>query len=127
LHSVYFGLQSTNTDVYDNSLEFLESVLKSQLRGMLLPLLDGKVSARERAALGERVMPAKIENRDQAVATLILSDDPWLKSCGAYAIGMLGIKSLETELNRCLEHPDPLLRETARAAKLKLEAPEANP
>jgi hypothetical protein len=28
--------------------------------------------------------------------------------------------SLQTELDKCLEHPDPLLRETARAAKLRL-------
>jgi AAA family ATP:ADP antiporter len=122
LHSVYFGLQSVNVIVYDNALEFLENVLKSQLRGMLVPLLDGKVSPKERAAIAERLVRAKVENREQAVAELVASDDPWLKSCGAYAIGTLGIKSLEVELNRCLEHPDPLLRETARTAKLRLEA-----
>jgi len=122
LHSVYFGLQSADATVYDNALEFLENVLKSQLRGMLVPLLDGKVSPKERAGIAERLLRAKVENREQAVAELVASDDPWLKSCGAYAIGTLGIKSLEVELNRCLEHPDPLLRETARAAKLRLEA-----
>ena len=122
LHSVYLGLQSKNAVLYDNSLEFLENVLKAQLRGMLVPLLDGKVSAKERAALGERLVRAKVENREQAVVALVSSDDPWLKSCGAYAIGTLGMKSLENELNQCLEHADPLLRETARAAKHRLEA-----
>ncbi len=63
-----------------------------------------------------------MENREQAVAELIGSDDPWLKSCGAYAIGTFAITSLEVELKRCMEDPDPLLRETARAAKLRLEA-----
>jgi hypothetical protein len=29
---------------------------------------------------------------------------------------------LEDQLDRCLEESDPLLRETARAAKLRLEA-----
>ncbi|MBI3484672.1 MAG: hypothetical protein HY012_05910, partial [Acidobacteria bacterium] len=48
------------------------------------------------------------------------SDDPWLKSCGAYAIGTLGLKSLEYFLDDCLTHSDPLLRETARWAKLRL-------
>lgn len=122
LHSAYFGLQSNNVTVYDNALEFLENVLKSQLRTMLVPLLDGKVSPRERAVLAERYVRAKVESQEQAVAELVASNDPWLKSCGAYAIGSLGIKSLEIELNRCLEHPDPLLRETARTAKLRLES-----
>jgi AAA family ATP:ADP antiporter len=127
LHSAYFGLQSDNVTVYDNALEFLENVLKSQLRGMLVPLLDGKVSPKERAGIAERLVRAKVENREQAVAELVASDDPWLKSCGAYAIGTLGMKSLEVELDRCLKHPDPLLRETARTAKLRLEALAAKP
>jgi ATP:ADP antiporter, AAA family len=122
LHSVYFGLQSNSAAVYDNALEFLENVLKSQLRTILVPLLDGKVSPQRRAAIAERFVRAKVENREQAVAELVASDDPWLKSCGAYAIGTFAIKSLEVELGQCLEHPDPLLRETARAAKRRLEA-----
>jgi ATP:ADP antiporter, AAA family len=122
LHSAYFGLQSKDPTVYDNALEFLENVLKSQLRGMLVPLLDGKVTLKDRAIIAERVVRSKVENREQAVAELVASDDPWLKSCGAYAIGSLGLLTLEGELDRCLEHPDPLLRETARAAKIRLEA-----
>jgi AAA family ATP:ADP antiporter len=121
LHSAYFGLHSNNATVHDNALEFLENVLKSQLRSMLLPLLDGKVSTQEKARIAERYVRAKVENREQAVAELVASDDPWLKSCGAYAIGTLGLRSLEPHLNRCLEHPDPLLRETARTAKQRLE------
>ena len=46
------------------------------------------------------------QNREQAVAELVACDDPRLKM------------SLEVELGKCLEHPDPLLRETAGAAKL---------
>jgi AAA family ATP:ADP antiporter len=120
LHSAYFGLQSTNVTVHDNALEFIENVLKSQLRGMLVPLLDGKVSPSQRAGLAERYVRTKVENREQAVAELVASDDPWLKSCGAYAIGSLGMTSLEVELDRCLAHPDPLLQETARSAKARL-------
>ena len=125
LQSVYFGLQSKSVTVHDNALEFLENVLKSQLRGMLVPLLDGNVSSQERAAIADRLVRSKVENREQAVAELVASDDPWLKSCGAYAIGTLGLSSLQVELAKCLEHPDPLLRETARAAKLRLETTAA--
>jgi hypothetical protein len=53
---------------------------------------------------------------------MVLSSDPWLKSCGAYAIGTLGLKSLAYALDECMKHPDPLLRETARQAKLRLAA-----
>ena len=121
LHAAYLSLQSKSVAVHDNALEFLDNVLKSQLRDMLVPLLDGKITVGERARLANRLVRAKIENREHAVAALVNSDDPWLKSCGAYAIGTFGMKSLECELDRCLNDSDPLLRETARAAKLRLE------
>src|SRR6266404_4137590 len=122
LHSAYIGLQSTSASVHDNALEFLDNVLKSHLREMLVPLLDSKITIAERAQIAQRLVRSKIESQEQAVAELVASDDPWLKSCGAYAIGSLGIRSLEDQLDRCLTESDPLLRETARAAKHRLEA-----
>src|SRR5262249_33439056 len=121
VHSAYLGLQAKKVTVYDNALEFLDNVLKSQLRAMLVPLLDGRVSVTQRAAIADRFVRTKVENQEQAVEALVGSDDPWLRSCGAYALVTLGIKSLEGELNRCLDDPDPLLRETARSAKQRLE------
>jgi AAA family ATP:ADP antiporter len=122
VHSAYVGLQSKSLSVHDNALEFLDNVLKPQLREMLVPLLDGKVTVHERARVAGRLVHTTIENQEQAVAALVSSDDPWLRSCGAYAIGQFGIKSLEGELHRCLSDADPLLRETARAAKARLDA-----
>ena len=122
IHSVYVGLQSKNVSVHDNALEFLDNVLKSELREMLVPLLDGKITVGERAHLAQRIVHTRVETQEQAVAALVACDDPWLRSCGAHAIGTFGMKSLEGELNRCLNDSDPLLRETARLAKLRLEA-----
>ena len=88
---------------------------------MLIPLLDGRVSVTERVRMANRMVRAKIESQEEAVAALVYSEDAWLRACGAYAIGALGIRSLESELNRCLTDADPLLRETARAAKQRLD------
>ncbi|MGH9649134.1 MAG: HEAT repeat domain-containing protein, partial [Terriglobales bacterium] len=120
LHSAYVGLQSKNAVVHDNALEFLDNVLKPQLRSALVPLLDSEVGAAERARLGSHLVHASVETREEAVAALVASDDPWLKSCGAYAIGTLRLFALAEKLEDCLHHDDPLLRETARQAKVRL-------
>ena len=125
LHSAYFGLQSDKPLVHDNSLEFLESVLKPQLRNLLVPLLDAEVSVAERVSLANRIVGAGVESQEEAVSMLLVSEDPWLKSCAAYAIGTLGLKSLEGELDKWLDAPDPLLRETARQAKGQLTGTES--
>ena len=51
---------------------------------------------------------------------LLKSGDPWLRSCAAYAIGALGLKSLASELDAWQNDPDPLLCETVRQAKRRL-------
>jgi len=107
LHSAYVGLQSTNVAVHDNALEFLDNVLKSQLLRHVSALLDSKITVAERAQIAQRLVRTKIESQEQAVAELVASDDPWLKSCGAYAIGALGIKSLEGQLDGCLNEIRP--------------------
>ena len=119
-HGAYVGLQSKSASVHDNALEFLDNVLKVQLRDLLVPLLDGRITVSERARKANRLVRVAMDNPEQAILALISSQDPWLRSCGAYAIGSLGLKSLEEHLNPFLDHPDALLRETARAAKLRL-------
>ena len=126
LYSAYFGLQSTDSVVHANALEFLDNILKPQLRNMLVPLLDSDVKVEERVRLAQRIVGTGVETQEEAVAALIASEDPWLKSCGAYAIGTLGLKSLAHELDSCLDHPDPLLRETARQAKLRIAGATAD-
>jgi ATP:ADP antiporter, AAA family len=120
LHSAYFGVQSKDPTVHDNALEFLDNILRPQLRSVLVPLLDSAVSVEERVTLAHRMVGAKVESREEAAAALLLSEEPWLKSCGAYAVGMFSLRALEPELDRCLDHADPLLRETALQAKRRL-------
>jgi ATP:ADP antiporter, AAA family len=125
--SAYVALKSKSMALRDSALELLDQVLKTESRKMLVSLLDTKVSLAERVTIANRLVLAKIENLQQAIAILVASNDPCLRSCGACAVGILGLKSLEHELNRCLDHPDPLLRETARQAKSRLQGSSKAP
>jgi ATP/ADP translocase/HEAT repeat protein len=80
LHDAYVGVRSSNPLVRANALEYLENVLQPGLRDVLLPLIDGQVSDAERARLAEKVVGPPLESSEQAVAVLLASDDPWLRS-----------------------------------------------
>jgi ATP:ADP antiporter, AAA family len=121
MHSAYVGLQSQNAAVRANALEFLDNILKPQVRSLVVPLLDSQVSIRERVALANQLLGMSVETREQAVETLVGSDDPWLQASGAYAVGALRLTSLAPQLDRlAAATDDPLLRETVRAAREKL-------
>ena len=120
MHAAYLGITAHNSRVRDNTLEFLDSMLRPELRSLVIPLIDDGVTVNERVSLANDVVGAGVETEEEAVAMLIHSGDPWLKSCAAYAIGALGLKSLESELDAWQDDPDPLLSETVRQAKLRL-------
>ena len=120
LHSAYVGVQSTNPVAHDNAVEFLENILHPQLRTLLMPLLDSDVAIAHRVDLANRVLGARVESETEAVRLLLLSDDPWLKSCGVYAIGALQLKALLPELDRLDSAEDALLRETIKQARIRL-------
>jgi len=124
MHSAFVGLQSENRMVHDNALEFLENVLKPQMRELLVPLLDPDVASAQRVAIADHVLGTVVASREEAVAMLAMSPDPWLQSCAAYAIGTFGLVTLSRELDRWVDATDPLLRETARQAKRKLSNPQ---
>ena len=120
LHSAYVGVQSANRIVHDNALEFLENILGPQMRGLLVPLLDGHVSTAQRIGLANRVLGTSVSSQTEAVESLLVSEDPWLRSCAAYAIGALRLRGFDAELSRMANDGDPLLRETARQAQARL-------
>jgi ATP:ADP antiporter, AAA family len=120
LHDAYFGLRSSNQSLRADALELLEQVLPSHLDQMLVPLLDSQVSVAERVALADRLVGSQVGTLDDAVKVLLASEDPWLRSSAAFAVGALRLESLAPELDQLVDAHDPLLRETARAAKRRL-------
>ena len=120
VESAYVGVMAEDAAVRANALEFLDAVLKPQVRTLVLPLLDPQVSRLERVRLANEVLGTRVESHEDAVSALLRSPDPWLRSCGVYAIGALGLHDLAGDLDRIDVSGDPLLRETVRQARAKL-------
>jgi AAA family ATP:ADP antiporter len=120
LHDAYVGVRSSNTIVRANALEFLDNVLKPELRHVLVPLLDSQVTIQERIELANRLVGAPLENAQQSVVTLLASDDPWLRSCAIQAVGTLNLRTLAPELKRYEESSDALVRQSVIVARARL-------
>ena len=122
LKSVWVALQSTNAALRADAIELLEAQLSPELRKVIVPLFDGEKTAEDRIALANEFVGGRME-KEEAVATLMASQDPWLLSCGVYLVGAYRLLDFTDEIQKHIESPDPLLRETARSALLRLRAP----
>jgi len=120
LHDAYIGLRSKDELIRANALELLDNVLSPDLRQVLVPLLDSQVPTAERIEIANRLVGAPLDSPEQAVATLLSSEDPWLRSSAIYAVGALQLHALRTELDRFDSDADPVLRQSVRAARRRL-------
>jgi AAA family ATP:ADP antiporter len=120
LRSAFVGLESGNKAAHDSALEFIDNTLKPSIRRLLVPLLDSEISLTERVELANRLLPSTIDSRDDAVLALMDTEDPWLKSCAAHLIGMLGLKQFQETVDRWASDHDPVLREKAQRAQQRL-------
>jgi HEAT repeat protein len=121
LHSAYVGLQSRDPGVHDNALEFIDAVLPPEIRTVLMPIIDRDVSVRDRIERANQLLGSTIGGREEAVEVLTKSDDPWLRSCAAYAIGELHLRRFAPLLEQWSSDQDPLLRAAAEEALQKLK------
>jgi AAA family ATP:ADP antiporter len=120
LHDAYIGLRSSDDLVRANALELLDNVLSPDLRQVLVPLLDSQVSIAERIDIANRLVGAPLDSAEQAVTTLLSSEDPWLRSSAIYAVGALQLQDLKSELDRFDKETDPVLRQSVKAARRRL-------
>jgi HEAT repeat protein len=98
LHDAYVGVRSTNKLVRANALEYLEHILKPELRHVLLPLIDSQIEEAERIRLANVLVGAPVATPEQALSTLLASEDPWLRSRAEYAWQRLAGDQEPTEL-----------------------------
>lgn len=122
MKSVYTALRSPHPALRANALELLDNILAPPLRKLVIPLFDNQVTLQERVRLANQVVGTGVESSEDATLTMLVSEDPWLKACGVYAVGVLRLESLRSRIAPYLDAADPLLRETTRAALARLDA-----
>jgi hypothetical protein len=127
LHSAFVGIQSDDPGVHDNALEFLDNILAPHVRALVVPLFDRAITPETRARAADRLVGVAVGTRDEAIAVMTQSHDPWLQSCAAYAIGELRLVAFADVIDRWTADADPLLRATAMAAGAKLKDRAAVP
>jgi AAA family ATP:ADP antiporter len=120
LHSAYVSLQSTDPIVHDNGVEFMDSVLPPEVRSLIIPLFDREVSIETRISIANRMLGSSLGDREEAIEVMAQSEDPWLRSCAAYAMGEMRLTRFAPMLDRWASDHDPLLRATAIDAREKL-------
>lgn len=113
IYGAYLGIISQRKDLRASAIEFLDNVLKKEVKRYLFPIVDS-ITVDSKIQRGEALFGLRIKDREAAVAYLIRGSDPWLKTCALFTLRDHDSEKLRKLAAECVGDPDPVVRETAR-------------
>ncbi len=120
MYSAYHGLVSGKKGMHANAIEFLDSVLGKDLKRYLMPILD-QISTERVIQKGQELFGLRIEQRGDALASLIRGRDPWLRACAIYTIPEFHSSELLNLARKANRDRDPVVREIAEIVVHRVE------
>jgi hypothetical protein len=117
----HFRIRSGRADLHANAVEFLDSrLLGSPLRPLLMPILEQSSVPRLLEA-GRQLFHLSPLPYANVMRRLLAEPDPWLQACACTVVAERGLRDLEGPVSALVSHPDAVVRESAEAARRRLE------
>jgi AAA family ATP:ADP antiporter len=113
IYSAYLGIVSQKKDLRANAIEFLDNILKKDLKKYIFPIMDN-IDDDVRLRKGRELFGVEFSNINQAMKFLIEGKDPWLKACALYSVTPDSPEELRQLAGSCQNDPHPVVRESSR-------------
>jgi AAA family ATP:ADP antiporter len=120
MYSAYCAFVGREKRMRANAIEFLDSILRKDSKRYLLPILD-EISEQHMIQKGWELFEIRIEERGEALATLMQGRDPWLKACATFTLLEFHTGELLNLAKQASHDPDPVVRETANLVLRRLD------
>jgi epoxyqueuosine reductase QueG len=119
IYSAFSALRGTRPARRTAAIEFLDSLLRQDLRAVILPLLEEPSTARL-AEIAMRNFDLPPRRREEALGVILEQNDEWLMACALHEVGATRTTELENMCRKLADDKRPLVRETAAWAVRQL-------
>ena len=112
MYNAYLGLKSNKSNLRANSIEFLDNVLETYLKKILIPIVETS-KAEIQLNKTQKLFGVDIPTESECFNMILQGDDDWLKVCALYLIATLSYDKFIDSIGKLIEAPDPMVKETA--------------
>ncbi|HYR89677.1 MAG TPA: MFS transporter [Terriglobia bacterium] len=112
IYSAYLALKGTRADRRSAAIEFLDNVLRDNLKSIILPLLE-ESSVNALLDRAKSLFKIQVPRREDALRGLLAQPDDWLAACALHEIGEKRIRELADSSRALAAGGNPLKQETA--------------
>lgn len=115
IYNAYLGITSGKKELHANAIEFLDNLLRSNIKKYIFPILDD-ISDESILRKAESLFKVSRKDTIDALAYLIEGRDSWLSACAIYYSIDVRSDRLRQMTEKMANCYDPIIRETARLA-----------
>jgi len=119
IYNAYLSITSNRRIERAKALEFLDSLLDTNIKKYVLPILDD-VSPEITAQKGRELFKLGIKSEEDGLSALIKGNNVWLKVCAIYNVNQNRTDRLVGLVKESLHERDPMVRETAKLVLSKV-------
>lgn len=120
MSNAYQGIKSNKSRLRANSVEFLENILETKFKKILIPIVETSpktiLSFRTKEIFGK-----SIPSENECFELIINGDDNWLKVCTFFLLAELKQNKFYDTIVKLKDDPDPLVKETSLFYLKKIE------
>jgi AAA family ATP:ADP antiporter len=113
MHNAYLGVKSNKADFRANSVEFLDNILESKLKKILIPIVES-TSPEFLLAKTKELFGFSKPTESESINLILQSNDNWLKICTLHLISELNYDEPIDSAVKLLDDPDLIVNETAK-------------
>lgn len=121
IDAAYRGLMSNDRRQRGNALEYLDNALSTDHRQALAPFIE-EFDDERMLAYAQRQHGFRFVSYHESLLAILRGEDPWLRTCALYVVGMRREKSFAEDVAQHLADRHPQVRETALWAQAALSA-----
>ncbi|NIM98004.1 MAG: hypothetical protein GTO24_07990 [candidate division Zixibacteria bacterium] len=113
MHNAYLGITSQKPNLRAEAVEFLDNVLKADLKKIIVPIVETTPTEVPVKTIRE-LFGFGLPSEEECIHLLLEGDDNWLKVCTLYFIAEMNYHRYLDSISRLTSDPDPLIKETSK-------------
>ncbi len=120
MFNAYLGIVSRKQDVRANAVEFLDNILDTNLKRLIIPIIESG-SVETLVEIGRGEFDIDVPNEKECIKRLLKNHDDWLKACTLFLIAELKADTFLNAIGSMVNSREPIIKETAEYALRTME------
>ncbi len=112
IYGAYLGIIGGQKQLKASAIEFLDNVLKKEVKRYLFPIFD-TVTIDVKIRKGQELFGVNLSDHEASMKYILDGSDPWLRACAIFSLKDHLSPNTKEIVKRCRDDANPVVREIA--------------